>query len=114
LPDELSLYTKEALIDMIRVALGGRVAEQIFFNKVTTGAGDDIKKVTRIAHGLVQIYGMSETFGLMSYQGDDGAMVKPFSESTAQRIDEEIKKLVDQCYEDVRVLLEEKRELVEK
>lgn len=53
MPDELSLYTKEALIDMIRVALGGRVAEQIFFNKVTTGAGDDIKKVTRIAHGLV-------------------------------------------------------------
>lgn len=114
LPDELSLYTKEALIDMIRVALGGRVAEHIFFNKVTTGAGDDIKKVTRIAHGLVQIYGMSETFGLMSYQGDDGAMVKPFSESTAQRIDEEIKKLVDQCYQDVHQLLSDKKELVEK
>lgn len=53
LPDELSLYTKEALLDMIKVALGGRVAEALFFGKVTTGASDDIKKVTRIAQGLV-------------------------------------------------------------
>lgn len=49
LPDEISLYTKEALIDMIKVALGGRVAEQLFFGKITTGASDDIKKVTQIA-----------------------------------------------------------------
>lgn len=67
MPDELSLYTKEALIDMIKVALGGRVAEAIFFDKVTTGASDDIKKVTRIANGIVQIYGMSNEFGLRSY-----------------------------------------------
>lgn len=112
LPDEVSLYTKEALLDMIKVALGGRVAEQIFFTKVTTGASDDIKKVTQIANGIVQIYGMSSQFGLMSYQGD-GNMVKPFSETTAQKIDEEVKSLVDNCYEEVRVLLEEKRELIE-
>ena len=49
LPEEINLYTKEALIDMIKVALGGRVSEQIFFSKVTTGASDDIKKVTQIA-----------------------------------------------------------------
>jgi AFG3 family protein len=49
LPEELSLYTKEALIDMIKVALGGRVSEHIFFEKVTTGASDDIKKITQIA-----------------------------------------------------------------
>jgi AFG3 family protein len=67
LPEEISLYTKEALIDMIKVALGGRVAEHIFFGKVTTGASDDIKKVTQIAQGIVRIYGMSEEFGLMSY-----------------------------------------------
>lgn len=53
---------------MIKVALGGRVAEQIFFTKVTTGASDDIKKVTQIANGIVQIYGMQSEFGLMSYQ----------------------------------------------
>jgi AFG3 family protein len=68
LPEELSLYTKEALIDMIKVALGGRVAEKIFFTKVTTGASDDIKKVTQIAQGLVSIYGMSNGLGLVSYQ----------------------------------------------
>jgi len=67
LPEELSLYTKEALIDMIKVALGGRVAEDIFFKKVTTGASDDIKKITQIATGLVKIYGMSDQFGLRSY-----------------------------------------------
>ena len=53
MPDELNLHTKEGLIDMIKVALGGRVAEAIFFKKVTTGASDDIKKITRIATGLV-------------------------------------------------------------
>ena len=53
LPDEINLYSKEQLEDMIVMALGGRVAEEIFFDKVTTGASDDIKKVTQIAQGLV-------------------------------------------------------------
>ena len=112
LPDEISLYTREALIDMIKVALGGRVAEDIFFNKVTTGAGDDIKKVTRIANGLVQVYGMSNEFGLVSYQGDEGG-VKAFSETTAQRIDAEVKRIVDECYAEVHQLLSEKKDLIE-
>lgn len=71
LPEELSLYTKEALIDMIRVALGGRIAEDIFFGKVTTGAGDDIKKVTQIANSLVTVYGMTDRMGLVAYHGGD-------------------------------------------
>jgi len=111
LPDELSLYTKEALLDMIKVALGGRVAEALFFGKVTTGASDDIKKVTRIAHSLVSVYGMTEEFGLMSYQNSEGA--KPYSEYTAQRMDEEVKRIVDNCYKEVEELLEEKKELIE-
>jgi AFG3 family protein len=49
LPEEISLYSKEALMDMISVALGGRITEELFFNKITTGASDDIKKVTQIA-----------------------------------------------------------------
>jgi AFG3 family protein len=53
LPNELSLYTKEQLLDMIKTALGGRIAEEIFYDSVTTGASDDIKKVTKIANGLV-------------------------------------------------------------
>jgi AFG3 family protein len=71
LPDELSLYTKEQLIDMIRTALGGRIAEEIFFNKITTGASDDIKKVTNIAKSLVMVYGMTEEIGLVSYAGGE-------------------------------------------
>ena len=53
MPDELSLYTKEQLIDMICVALGGRIAEEIFFSKITTGASDDLRKITNIATGIV-------------------------------------------------------------
>ena len=67
LPEEINLYTKEAIIDQIKVALGGRVSEQITFGKITTGASDDIKKITQMAQGLIQIYGMSSEFGLRSY-----------------------------------------------
>jgi AFG3 family protein len=59
LPSEASLYSKEQLLDMIKTALGGRIAEEIFYESVTTGASDDINKVTRIAQGLVQTYGMT-------------------------------------------------------
>ncbi len=52
---------------MIKVALGGRVAEEIFFNRITTGASDDLKKVTQMATGLISIYGMNENIGLVSY-----------------------------------------------
>lgn len=56
---------------MIRTALGGRIAEEIFFNKITTGASDDIKKVTNIAKSLVMVYGMTEEIGLVSYAGGE-------------------------------------------
>ena len=67
LPDEIHLYSKEALIDIMKTALGGRVAEEIFFNKITTGASDDLKKITEIATGIVTIYGMNDQIGLISY-----------------------------------------------
>jgi len=70
LPEELNLYTKESLYDMMCVALGGRIAEKIFFGKVTTGAGDDIRKVTQIAQSIVSIYGMSDKIGLVSFQSE--------------------------------------------
>lgn len=111
LPEELSLYHKEALVDMIKVALGGRIAEQIFFDTVTTGASDDIKKVTQIANGLVTVYGMNDKLGLVSYQGEN-EFSKPYSEETAAEIDTEVKKLVDDCYQQTKALLESKRELI--
>ena len=72
LPDELSLYTKEALMDMVCMALGGRIAEEIFFGKVTTGASDDIKKCTQIIQGMVTEYGMTEALGTINYATEDG------------------------------------------
>lgn len=72
LPEELSLYSKEALIDMIKVALGGRIAEEMFFDRMTTGASDDLKKVTQIANGIVAMYGMNEEIGLVNYQQEEG------------------------------------------
>jgi len=67
LPSEVSLYNKEQLLDMIKTALGGRISEEIFYDSVTTGASDDISKVTRIANGLVQTYGMTSELGLVGY-----------------------------------------------
>jgi AFG3 family protein len=112
LPEEISLYTKEAIIDQIKVALGGRVSEQLTFNKITTGASDDIKKITQMAQGLIQVYGMSAEFGLRSYQSQEG--LRAYSEHTAEKIDLEVKNVVDQCYREVEQLLTEKKELIEK
>ena len=112
LPEEISLYTKEAIIDQIKVALGGRVREQLTFNKITTGASDDIKKITQMAQGLIQVYGMSAEFGLRSYQSQEG--LRAYSEHTAEKIDLEVKNVVDQCYREVEQLLTEKKELIEK
>ena len=115
LPEELSLYHKEALIDMICVALGGRISEEIFFDKVTTGAGDDIKKVTNIANSLVTVYGMNEKMGLVSFNGNaqEGGL-RAYSDSTHHEIDIEVKKIVDDCYARTKELLLSKRDLIEK
>jgi len=112
LPEELSLYHKEALIDMICVALGGRIAEEIFFEKVTTGAGDDIKKVTQIATSLVTVYGMNDKMGLVSYNSGGEMSVKAYSDETNHEIDLEVKKLVDECYARTKELLLSKKELI--
>ena len=113
LPEEVALYHKEALIDMIKVALGGRISEEIFFDKVTTGASDDIKKVTQIAQGLVMVYGMNDKIGLVSYQGSGEQYLKSYSDSTNYEIDCEVKKIVDQCYQETKELLISKKELIE-
>ncbi len=86
LPEELMLYKKEALLDMIKTALGGRIAEEIFFKSVTTGAADDLKKVTQIATGIVTNYGMNDKLGLVNYQSEEGYQ-KPYSEATGAVID---------------------------
>jgi AFG3 family protein len=82
---------------MIVMALGGRVSEEIFFNRLTTGASDDIKKVTQIAVGLVTEYGMSPVLGPVSYAVEEGYQ-KPFSDKTNKLIDQEVKHIIDKAY----------------
>jgi cell division protease FtsH len=107
LPKELSLYQTEQLVDMICMALGGRCAEQIFFGKISTGASDDLKKVTNIAYAQATVYGMSEKIGNISYQQDEGdnQFTKPYSEATAKLIDEEVSKMVQDSYDRTMALL---------
>lgn len=112
LPDELSLYTKEQLNDMITVALGGRIAEEMFFGKITNGASDDIKKCTQIAQGMVTQYGMVESLGTVNYSNEEGYQ-KSYSERTAKMIDDEVKSIINEQYLACRRVLEENRDKIE-
>jgi len=113
LPDEVTLYTQQQLEDMIVVALGGRIAEELFFGKITTGASDDLKKCTQIASGLVTQYGMSPRLGTLNYAQEQGYQ-KNFSEKTNKIIDDEISRVINECYSKSKTLLAEKREIIEK
>ena len=88
------------------MALGGRIVEEIKFGKVTTGASDDLKRVTQIAQSMVSVFGMSEKIGNVSFQKESEYESKPYSEHTAQIIDEEVKNLVDNLYARTKQLLE--------
>jgi cell division protease FtsH len=81
LPKELSLYQTDQLLDKMCMALGGRCAEEVFFGKISTGASDDLKRVTNMAMGMVSVYGMSE-LGNVSYDQSEASYTKPFSEQT--------------------------------
>lgn len=112
LPDELSLYTKQQLLNMITVALGGRISEEIFFGKITTGASDDIKKCTQIAQGIVCQFGMVESLGTINYSNEEGFQ-KSYSEKTASMIDSEVRNIINDQYSECHTLLQEKKEQIE-
>nr|XP_048696165.1 AFG3-like protein 2 isoform X3 [Caretta caretta] len=117
LPREQYLYTKEQLLDRMCMTLGGRVSEQIFFGRITTGAQDDLKKVTQSAYAQIVQFGMNEKVGQISFdlprQGDM-VLEKPYSEATARLIDEEVRNLINSAYERTVTLLMEKKADVEK
>ncbi|XP_021564238.1 AFG3-like protein 1 [Carlito syrichta] len=117
LPREQHLYTREQLFDRMCMMLGGRVAEQLFFGRITTGAQDDLKKVTQSAYAQVVQFGMSEKLGQLSFdfprQGET-LVEKPYSEATAQLIDEEVRCLISAAYKRTLDLLTRCREQVEK
>jgi len=115
LPKEQYLYRTEQLIDSMCMTLGGRVAEQIFFGKVSTGAQNDLERITKLAYSMVTIYGMSNKVGNVSFNDPTGeyGYQRPYSEQTAQLIDQEVRELIDNAYNRTVKLLTEKKAEVE-
>ena len=114
LPEERSITTKEQLLDEMCSALGGRAAEEIIFGRVSSGAQNDLERVTKQAYAMVSIFGMSEKIGTVSFYDSTGqsdySFTKPYSEKTAQLIDEEAKKIIDQEYQRALSILREHSE----
>lgn len=103
LPEERSITTKEQLLDEMCSTLGGRAAEEIVFGKVSSGAQNDLERVTKQAYAMVSIFGMSEKVGTVSFYDSTGqsdySFIKPYSEKTAELIDSEAKKIIDLQYQ---------------
>ena len=117
--EEKFLNTKKELEAMIVVALGGRAAEELVFDTVTTGAANDIEQATKIARAMITQYGMSERFGLMGLESIqnrylDGRAVMNCGEATASEIDEEVMRMLKAAYEEAKKLLSENREALDK
>jgi ATP-dependent metalloprotease FtsH len=114
LPDERQITTYEQMIDEMIATLGGRAAEEIVFGKISTGALNDLEKVTKQAYAMVAFYGLNKKIGNISYYDSSGqseySFSKPFSEQTAQIIDQEIHKMVEESYEKAKKLLSDNRE----
>ena len=109
LPEERSISTTDQILDQICSALGGRAAEQITFNKISTGALSDLEKVTKQAYAMVSIFGLNKRIGNISYYDSQGRdmFTKPYSDDTAKIIDEEVGKLIEEQYERALNILKE-------
>jgi len=116
LPKEVFLRTQEQIMDIVCKTLAGRAAEEVFFGRVTTGASDDLKRVTQMVYSTIQTYGMNSRVGQLAYpQNDDGMPGdKPYSDSTAEAMDDEARAMVDSAYQRTIELIRERKEEVEK
>jgi len=115
LPKEQFLHTTEQLFDSICMTLGGRAAEDLVFGRISTGAQNDLERITKLSYAMISIYGMNPKVGNISFYDSNGEnqFMKPYSEHTAQLIDEEVKGLIARAYERTKSLLTEKRNELE-
>ena len=116
LPNKDEMFnTRGKMLENIQVCLGGRIAEELVFDDITTGASQDIKQATQIAKAMVTKYGMSSTMGMVAYSDDEGevfigrdlAHARGISEVTAAGIDREVKAIIDECYEKAKAIVKE-------
>ncbi len=114
LPEERQITTKEQILDEMCATLGGRASEQVNFGKISTGALNDLEKVTKQAYALISYYGMSDKVGHLSYYDSSGQsqynFSKPYSEKTAEIMDDEVKLMIDKQYKRAIKLLEDNKE----
>ncbi len=115
MPKEQFLYTTEQLNDMMCMTLGGRAAEEIVFGRISTGAQNDLERITKMAYAMVTIYGMNKRIGNVSFNDpqQDYRFAKPYSEELAKAIDEEVRSIIDAAYIRTRNLLTDKRSQLE-
>lgn len=115
LPKEEYITRTEQLLDRICMTFGGRAAERLIFNKISTGAQNDLDQVTRMAYSMITIFGMNENVGQVSYYGlsQEQFSQRPYSEQTATLIDDEVRGLLDQQYERAQSMLKERRRELE-
>lgn len=99
------LMNVNQLMDRMAMSLGGRVSEELHFETVTSGASDDFNKVTKLATAMVTQWGMSNKVGYLHYEDNEQRLHKPFAESTAQKIDEEVRRIVDEAHKQCKDLL---------
>lgn len=110
LPKEEFIIRTEQLLDRMCMTLGGRAAERIVFNKISTGAQNDLDQVTKMAYGMVTVYGMNDNVGNVSfYAMSQDQFSKPYSNETARLIDDEVRKIIESQYKRAQTLLTEKR-----
>jgi len=114
LPEERSLNSTDQILDEMCAALGGRAAEQVVFEEITTGALSDLEKVTKQAYSMVSIYGLNEAIGNISFYDSRGNsdynFQKPYSDKTAELMDSEVKKIVDKQYDRAKELLRKNKD----
>ncbi|MCD6565828.1 MAG: ATP-dependent zinc metalloprotease FtsH [Bacteroidales bacterium] len=113
LPEERQITTTEQLLDEMAAALGGRASEEMIFGKISTGALNDLEKITKQAYAMVSYFGMSDKVGNLSFYDSSGqneySFNKPYSEKTAEIIDEEVKRLIDESYNRARDVLKKNK-----